>query len=64
MGAEYAVSRKTPRGLPNPVATFARTSVSPTPTLQCREVRSRTADWMSRAYASGSPPLGSACPAR
>ena len=38
-----AVSRKTPRGLPKPVATFARTSVSPMPTLQCSAVRSSTA---------------------
>lgn len=48
------VSRNTPRGLPKPVATFARTSVSPMPTLQCRRVRSSTARWIRRAYASGS----------
>ena len=49
-----AVSRKTPRGLPNPVATFARTRVSPIPTLQCSLVRSSTALCAARANASGS----------
>lgn len=49
-----AVSRNTPCGLPNPVATFARTSVSPMPTLQCSRVRSSTARRTASAYASGS----------
>lgn len=49
-----AVSRNTPRGLPNPVATLARTSVSPIPMLQCSRVASSTACCVRRAYASGS----------
>lgn len=48
------VSRNTPRGLPNPVATLARTRVSPIPTVQCSRVRSSTAACSCRAYPSGS----------
>jgi hypothetical protein len=48
------VSRNVPRGLPNSVAIFARTLVSPIPTVQCSEVASRTSRWISRATSSGS----------
>ncbi len=49
-----AVSRNTPRGLPNSVAIFARTLLSPIPTEQCRPVASSTARCAARATLSGS----------
>lgn len=49
-----AVSRKTPAGLPKPVAIFARIRLSPMPTEQCRPVARRTESWMRRATCSGS----------
>ena len=48
------VSRNVPRGLPNSVAIFARTLVSPMPTVQCRRVAASTSAWMRRATTSGS----------
>ena len=49
-----SVSRYVPRGLPNSVAIFARSLLSPMPTEQCRWVASSTAACSSRANNSGS----------
>jgi hypothetical protein len=50
-----AVSRNTPRGLPSPVAIFARTLLSPILTEQCGPVPASTSACTRRANASGSP---------
>jgi hypothetical protein len=50
-----AVSRNTPRGLPNPVAIFARILLSPIPTEQCSRVAASTSVCTRRANVSGSP---------
>jgi len=51
-----AVSRKTPAGLPKPVAILARTLVSPMPTEHRSPVASSTATCTRRANPSGSSP--------
>ena len=48
------VRRNTPRGLANPLPSFARIFVSPTPIEHHSSVRSHTAACTSRASASGS----------
>ena len=50
-----AVSRNTPRGLPNPVATFARILLSPMPTEACSPVAASTSACTRRANPTGSP---------
>jgi hypothetical protein len=50
-----AVSQNTPRGLPNPVAIFARILLSPIPTEHCSRVAASTSACTRRANASGSP---------
>jgi len=49
-----AVSRNIPRGLPNPVAIFARSRLSPIPIEQCRPVAPSTAACTRAAITSGS----------
>ena len=46
--------RKTPAGLPNPVASLACSVFWPMPTLHSSRVAVRTRSWTSRASASGS----------
>ena len=48
------VSRNTPAGLPNPVASLAWSLLSPMPTVQCSRVASSTRAWSVRANRSGS----------
>ena len=48
-----SVSRKTPAGLPKPVASLACSLFCPMPTVQSRSVASRTRRWMSRAIGLG-----------
>jgi hypothetical protein len=48
------VSSYTPAGFANPVASFARSVLSPIPTEQDSDVRASTSRWISRASAHGS----------
>ena len=51
---DASVSRKTPAGLPKPVASLACSVFWPMPTLQSSWVAARTRRWICRAIASGS----------